>query len=80
MSFPFYSLAGLQESKIVCLDVDLETAVSPVHCRRLPRPDIRVQTCNDHPCPPRWNVSDFGGCSRLCGGGIQGRTGADDGQ
>ena len=58
----------------MCLDVDLETAVSPVHCRRLPRPDIRVQTCNDHPCPPRWNVSDFGGCSRLCGGGIQVRT------
>lgn len=65
---------GLQESKILCVEDELETAVSPVNCRRHPRPEVRVQTCNDHPCPPRWNVSSFGGCSRSCGGGRQTRT------
>ncbi|CAH1163521.1 unnamed protein product [Phaedon cochleariae] len=37
------------------------------------KPEIRVQTCNDHPCPPRWNYSEFSPCSQSCGIGIQTR-------
>lgn len=37
------------------------------------RPDAITRTCNDVPCPPRWNTSDFSSCSRTCGGGVQTR-------
>ncbi|XP_059081063.1 protein madd-4-like isoform X2 [Tigriopus californicus] len=67
-------LGGIQETKILCVDDSLETAVSQVNCKLSERPEVRVQTCNDHPCPPRWNVSDFSDCSKSCGGGIQTRT------
>ena len=68
-------LGGTQESKILCVDAELDTPVSPVNCKNSgPRPESRMRTCNDHPCPPRWNVSEFGGCSRTCGGGEQTRT------
>ena len=32
-----------------------------------------VRTCNDIPCPPRWDVSNFTSCSKSCGSGIQKR-------
>ncbi|VEN56106.1 unnamed protein product [Callosobruchus maculatus] len=22
------------------------------------KPEIKIQTCNEHPCPPRWNYSE----------------------
>ena len=47
--------------------------VSPHHCPMDRRPDAITRTCNDVPCPPRWNTSDFSACSRPCGGGVQTR-------
>lgn len=35
------------------------------------RPVVLTRTCNDVPCPPRWNYSDFQPCSKPCGIGIQ---------
>ncbi|KAM9836358.1 ADAMTS-like protein 1 [Aulostomus maculatus] len=32
-----------------------------------------VQACNRFDCPPMWDTSDWGQCSRSCGGGIQRR-------
>ncbi len=47
---------------------------TPVLCMEKDQPDIATtRTCNDHPCPPRWNVSDFGPCSKPCGGGVMTR-------
>lgn len=45
-------LGGLQETKIICVDVK-DNAVSPMHCNMAERPEVIVRTCNDHPCPPR---------------------------
>ena len=47
-------LGGLQESKIICIN-DRDDPVSPMHCDMSERPEVIVQTCNDHPCPPRYN-------------------------
>ncbi|XP_071743859.1 protein madd-4 isoform X1 [Lepeophtheirus salmonis] len=67
-------LGGIQESKIICVEDELETPVAPNNCPIDSRPEIIVRTCNDHPCPPRWNVSEFSKCSKSCGGGIQIRS------
>ena len=45
-------LGGLQESKIICINAN-DDPVSPMHCDMSERPEVIVQTCNDHPCPPR---------------------------
>ncbi|RWS16311.1 ADAMTS-like protein 1, partial [Dinothrombium tinctorium] len=66
-------LGGTQESIIQCVrDKDSEV-VSPYLCDLNEKPDSITRTCNDHPCPPRWNVSDYSTCSKSCGGGIQTR-------
>ena len=67
-------ISGIQESKIICVEDELETPVSPINCRLSDRPEVKVQTCNDHPCPPRWNVTEFGPCDLSCGCGKQVRN------
>lgn len=46
-------------------------SVSPYLCPIETRPVLLTRTCNDVPCPPRWNYSDFQECSKPCGIGIQ---------
>ncbi|OXA63394.1 ADAMTS-like protein 1 [Folsomia candida] len=67
-------LGGIQEAMIQCVrDYDQRIA-TPVLCMDKPQPDIATtRTCNDHPCPPRWNVTEFGPCSKPCGGGVMTR-------
>lgn len=36
-----------------------------------PKPEQRTRTCNDQPCPPRWNYTEFSKCSDECGMGIK---------
>jgi len=67
-------LGGLQESIVVCVDAEKESPVAPYFCDSSTRLDIEVRACNERPCPPRWNVSDFSECSQSCGGGNQNRT------
>ncbi|KAK9497779.1 hypothetical protein O3M35_003703 [Rhynocoris fuscipes] len=66
-------LGGVQESIIMCVQEDDEKVVGPFLCSSETRPEALTQTCNDHPCPPRWNYSEFEGCSKPCGMGIQTR-------
>ena len=65
---------GLQESIVICVETSKETPVAPYFCDPDKRLEIEVRTCNENPCPPRWNVSDFTTCSQSCGGGIQTRS------
>lgn len=67
-------LGGIQEAMIQCVrDYDQRIA-TPVLCMDKAQPDIATtRTCNDHPCPPRWNVTEFGVCSKPCGGGVMTR-------
>ncbi|XP_068083512.1 protein madd-4 [Anabrus simplex] len=66
-------LGGVQESLITCVRDNDGKAVSPYLCAKETRPEVLIRTCNDHPCPPRWNYSDFQACSKSCGIGIQTR-------
>ncbi|KAK6643498.1 hypothetical protein RUM43_005008 [Polyplax serrata] len=66
-------LGGVQESIINCIRDDDQKVVVPLLCSPETRPESLIRTCNDQPCPPRWNYSDFQPCSKSCGIGIQTR-------
>jgi len=56
---------------VLCIREEDKKIVSPYLCSRNDQPEVLTQTCNDQPCPPRWNVSDFQPCSQSCGIGLQ---------
>ncbi|XP_026471091.1 ADAMTS-like protein 3 [Ctenocephalides felis] len=66
-------LGGVQELIINCVRDDTDKIASPYMCSPETRPENRIRTCNDHPCPPRWNYSNFQPCTKSCGIGIQTR-------
>ncbi|KAJ3649041.1 hypothetical protein Zmor_020803 [Zophobas morio] len=66
-------LGGVQELIVNCVRDDTQKVTSPFLCPMELKPEILMRTCNDHPCPPRWNYSDFSPCSQSCGLGIQTR-------
>lgn len=71
-------LGGVEELIINCVREDTGKVVSPFLCSPETKPEARIRTCNDRPCPPRWNYSDFSPCSKSCGIGIRER-GVSDG-
>ncbi|KAH8298083.1 hypothetical protein KR018_006251 [Drosophila ironensis] len=66
-------LGGVEELIINCVREDNGRVVSPFLCAPESKPEARVRTCNDRPCPPRWNYSDYTPCSKSCGIGIKTR-------
>ncbi|KAK7604935.1 hypothetical protein V9T40_006121 [Parthenolecanium corni] len=66
-------LGGVQELIVSCIRNEDKKVVSPYLCDTKTQPPLITQTCNDHPCPPRWNVSEYFPCSKKCGMGIQTR-------
>ncbi|XP_076379649.1 ADAMTS-like no long nerve cord isoform X2 [Megalopta genalis] len=66
-------LGGVQDLIINCIQDDTGKTVIPLLCTAETKPEARVRVCNDHPCPPRWNLSEFSTCMSPCGLGIQTR-------
>lgn len=66
-----FCLGGHRESNVQCVRDHDKALVSPYLCDMNKKPDAITETCNDRPCPPRWNVSDFSPCSKSCGAGVQ---------
>lgn len=66
-------LGGVEELIINCVREDTGKVVSPFLCSPETKPEARIRTCNDQPCPPRWNYTDFSPCSKSCGIGVKGR-------
>ncbi|KAG7196354.1 hypothetical protein KM043_001333 [Ampulex compressa] len=66
-------LGGVQDLIINCVRDDTGKTVMPLLCTAETKPEARIRICNDHPCPPRWNYSDFSPCMSPCGIGIQTR-------
>ncbi|XP_043281703.1 protein madd-4 [Venturia canescens] len=66
-------LGGVQDLIINCVRDDDNKVVMPLLCTKETKPESRIRTCNDHPCPPRWNFSEFSPCRSPCGIGIQTR-------
>ncbi|XP_017889029.1 protein madd-4 isoform X2 [Ceratina calcarata] len=66
-------LGGVQELIVNCVRDDTGKTVMPFLCTAETKPEARIRVCNDHPCPPRWNFSEFTPCMSPCGIGIQTR-------
>ncbi|XP_012346954.1 protein madd-4 isoform X4 [Apis florea] len=66
-------LGGSQELIVNCVRDDTGKTVMPFLCSAETKPEVRIRVCNDHPCPPRWNFSEFSPCMSPCGIGIQTR-------
>lgn len=66
-------LGGVEELIVNCVREDTDKVVSPFLCSPETKPEARIRTCNDRPCPPRWNYSDYSLCSKSCGIGIRER-------
>lgn len=66
-------LGGVEELIINCVREDNGKVASPFLCSPETKPEARIRTCNDRPCPPRWNYSDYSPCSKSCGIGIRER-------
>jgi ADAMTS-like protein 1/3 len=67
-------LGGVRHAVIQCFRDHDQSPVDERYCKNIRRPPELQQSCNDVPCPPRWNTSDFTACSHTCGGGVQTRT------
>ncbi|KAK9728281.1 ADAMTS cysteine-rich domain [Popillia japonica] len=66
-------LGGVQELIVNCVRDDTKKVTSAYLCPPDQKPEIMVLPCNDIPCPPRWNFSNFTPCSQSCGIGIRTR-------
>ncbi|XP_014468093.1 PREDICTED: ADAMTS-like protein 3 isoform X2 [Dinoponera quadriceps] len=66
-------LGGVQDLIINCVRDDTGKTAMPLLCTPETKPEARIRVCNDHPCPPRWNYSEFTTCMSPCGIGIQTR-------
>ncbi|XP_055330583.1 ADAMTS-like protein 1 [Paramacrobiotus metropolitanus] len=67
-------LGGVRHAIIRCFRDHDQAPVEEKFCKNVARPPELKQSCNEIPCPPRWNTSEFSACSRTCGGGTQTRT------
>lgn len=66
-------LGGVEELIVNCVREDTDKVVSPFLCSPETKPEARIRTCNDRPCPPRWKYSEYSPCSKSCGIGIRER-------
>nr|XP_046912423.1 ADAMTS-like protein 1 isoform X2 [Dermatophagoides farinae] len=67
-------LGGIQESIIDCIRIGDNQRMPTELCPLELKPETYTRICNDQPCVPRWNLSEFGDCSKKCGeGGYQTR-------
>ncbi|KAK6052766.1 thrombospondin type 1 domain protein, partial [Cooperia oncophora] len=59
---------------LLCRESATGRAVPWSQCDARTRPPQLVRQCNQHACPPLWQVGGFGACSVSCGGGTSTRT------
>ncbi|CDW53306.1 I-set and TSP 1 domain containing protein [Trichuris trichiura] len=64
---------GIQSTTLRCVHVHTGTEVAWSNCNPKQRPANSTRSCNNHPCPPRWEIGDWSICSHTCGGGIRTR-------
>uniref|UniRef100_A0A158P8F3 Ig-like domain-containing protein n=1 Tax=Angiostrongylus cantonensis TaxID=6313 RepID=A0A158P8F3_ANGCA len=62
-------LGGKQKAALLCRETASGRAVPWSNCDARTRPPQLVRQCNQHACPPQWQVGDFGVCSVSCGTG-----------
>ncbi|VDM65010.1 unnamed protein product [Strongylus vulgaris] len=67
-------LGGKQKAALLCRETATGRAVPWSQCDARTRPPQLVRQCNQHACPPVWQVGVFGPCSVTCGGGTATRS------
>ncbi|XP_051892863.1 A disintegrin and metalloproteinase with thrombospondin motifs 13 isoform X1 [Pristis pectinata] len=60
---------GTTRVHYICSDQNSAKEVELQHCSRSTRPPDRLEACNTAPCPPWWEVGEFGACNVSCDGG-----------
>ncbi|XP_033482099.2 ADAMTS-like protein 3 isoform X1 [Epinephelus lanceolatus] len=66
--------AGKQTAVVRCVNRKQGEEVEDSLCDSSSRPPVMIRICNPEPCPPRWEVTAWTGCSASCGVGIQTRS------
>uniref|UniRef100_A0A4W6CXC3 ADAMTS-like 3 n=1 Tax=Lates calcarifer TaxID=8187 RepID=A0A4W6CXC3_LATCA len=66
--------AGKQTAVVRCVNRKQGYEVEDSLCDISSRPPVMIRICNPEPCPPRWEVTAWTGCSASCGTGIQTRS------
>uniref|UniRef100_A0A3B3QV97 ADAM metallopeptidase with thrombospondin type 1 motif 13 n=1 Tax=Paramormyrops kingsleyae TaxID=1676925 RepID=A0A3B3QV97_9TELE len=61
--------SGLQQSTVVCQDINTGDTLADSLCGGDPRPPGLRTPCHLLPCPPEWETGAFGPCSASCGTG-----------
>ncbi|KAJ8029224.1 ADAMTS-like protein 1 [Holothuria leucospilota] len=62
---------GLKESIIECVDAVTDEVVKDFRCHASEPLERSRHSCNEQPCPPKWNVMVYGECSMTCGSGLR---------
>ncbi|XP_076583561.1 ADAMTS-like protein 3 isoform X4 [Chaetodon auriga] len=65
---------GKQKAVVMCVNKKQGEEVEDSLCESSSRPPVMIHICDPEPCPPRWEVTAWTGCSASCGVGIQTRS------
>ncbi|XP_071488649.1 uncharacterized protein [Diadema antillarum] len=65
---------GITESIVKCVQENSFYIAEDSMCVQTEKPPPRRRTCNNDPCPARWEAEEWGACSRTCGEGRQMRS------
>uniref|UniRef100_A0A1I8BFU6 Ig-like domain-containing protein n=1 Tax=Meloidogyne hapla TaxID=6305 RepID=A0A1I8BFU6_MELHA len=71
-------LGGQQRLPLICIELSTGKTVSYSKCEEETsgagkKPEELIRQCNQQPCPPNWEISDWSICSHFCGGGLRTR-------
>uniref|UniRef100_A0AAQ5ZT26 ADAMTS-like 3 n=1 Tax=Amphiprion ocellaris TaxID=80972 RepID=A0AAQ5ZT26_AMPOC len=66
--------AGEQTAVVRCVIRKQGEEVEDTLCDLSSRPSVMIRICNPEPCPARWELTAWTGCSASCGVGIQTRS------
>ncbi|KAM7406639.1 hypothetical protein PAMP_001006 [Pampus punctatissimus] len=66
--------AGKQTAVVMCVNKKQDEEVDDSLCDSSSKPAVMIHICKPEPCPPRWEVTAWTGCSASCGVGIQTRS------
>ncbi|XP_022069624.2 ADAMTS-like protein 3 isoform X1 [Acanthochromis polyacanthus] len=66
--------AGKQTAVVRCVNRKQGEEVEDSLCDSSSRPSEMIRICNPEPCPARWELTAWTGCSASCGVGIQTRS------
>merc|ERR1711997_182591 len=64
---------GQMMARSVCMNNKTRAVAEDEMCDIKIKAPPRVAPCNIKPCPARWEVDDWGACSKTCGGGFRER-------